>query len=170
MAAEHRRAMGHVEPERWAEAADLLQAQDHVLDAAIARWREAEAWLLQGSERARAARALAASHEVAERLGSRPLLSWIDELARRARLRLPALDAVVSEEPAHPGIDLTPREREVLALLAAGRSNAEIADELFISGKTVSVHLSNIKGKLGAPNRVAMATIGLRMGLVAEVG
>jgi predicted ATPase/DNA-binding CsgD family transcriptional regulator len=170
MAAEHRRAMGHVEPERWAEAADLLQAQDHVLDAAIARWREAEAWLLQGSERARAASALAASHEVAERLGSRPLLGWIDELARRARLRLPALGAVVSEEPSHPGIDLTPREREVLALLAAGRSNAEIADELFISGKTVSVHLSNIKGKLGAPNRVAMATIGLRMGLVAEVG
>jgi DNA-binding CsgD family transcriptional regulator len=63
--------------------------------------------------------------------------------------------------------DLTPRELEVLALLVAGRSDGEIAARLFISKKTVSVHLNNIKGKLGAETRVQMVTIALGRGLVA---
>lgn len=49
--------------------------------------------------------------------------------------------------------DLTPREREVLNLLALGRSNRQIADELFISAKTASVHVSNILAKLGVTTR-----------------
>ena len=61
--------------------------------------------------------------------------------------------------------DLTPREREVLSLLVQGRSNAEIAEELFISPKTASVHLANIKGKLGASNRVEIVTNAIRVGL-----
>ena len=55
--------------------------------------------------------------------------------------------------------DLTPREREVLALLADGRSDGEIADALFISKKTASVHVASIKGKLGASSRVEMAIL-----------
>jgi DNA-binding CsgD family transcriptional regulator len=55
--------------------------------------------------------------------------------------------------------DLTPREREVLALLADGRSDGEIADALFISKKTASVHVASIKGKLGASSRVEMAML-----------
>lgn len=168
MRAEHGRALGLIEPERWAAAAEELEAQEHVLDAAIARWREGEAWLSQGAARPAAALALGTARVVAASLGARPLLEWIDELAHRARLRLPDARSVRTTREGQPGIDLTPREREVLALVAAGRSNAEIADELFISPKTVSVHVTNIKGKLGAPNRVAMATIGLHLGLERE--
>ena len=63
--------------------------------------------------------------------------------------------------------ELTIREREVLELLAAGRSDGEIADALFISKKTAAVHVGNIKGKLGAGSRVAIVTIAMRRGLVS---
>ena len=61
---------------------------------------------------------------------------------------------------------LTVREREVLGLLAAGRTDGEIAAELFISKKTASVHVANIKGKLGATSRVEMAVLAARLDLV----
>ena len=63
--------------------------------------------------------------------------------------------------------DLTPREREVLELLATGRSDGQIAQSLFISKKTAAVHVANIKGKLGASSRVEILTIAMRTGLVA---
>jgi DNA-binding CsgD family transcriptional regulator len=61
--------------------------------------------------------------------------------------------------------DLTPRELEVLALVAGGRSDGEIAEALFISKKTASVHVANIKGKLAAANRVEIALAAQRLGL-----
>ena len=61
---------------------------------------------------------------------------------------------------------LTPREREVLALVAAGRSDGQIADALFISKSTAAVHVANIKGKLGATSRVEIATTAIEQGLV----
>jgi predicted ATPase/DNA-binding CsgD family transcriptional regulator len=66
------------------------------------------------------------------------------------------------------GHDLTPREREVLALVAAGRSDGEIAKALFISKKTASVHVANIKGKLGAESRIEIAIIARRLGLAEQ--
>ena len=63
---------------------------------------------------------------------------------------------------------LTRRESEVLGLVAAGRSNSEIGDLLFISRKTVAVHLANVKAKLGASSRVQMAILARDAGLVAE--
>jgi DNA-binding CsgD family transcriptional regulator len=62
-------------------------------------------------------------------------------------------------------LGLTPREAEVLALVAAGRSNRQIAQALFISPKTVGVHVSNILAKLGAAGRVEAAAIAHRLGL-----
>jgi predicted ATPase/DNA-binding CsgD family transcriptional regulator len=63
--------------------------------------------------------------------------------------------------------DLTKREHEVLQLLAAGRSDGQIADELFISKKTAAVHVANIKGKLGAGSRVEIATMARDRGMVS---
>jgi DNA-binding CsgD family transcriptional regulator len=61
--------------------------------------------------------------------------------------------------------DLTPRELEVLALLAAGQSDGQIAEALYISKKTAAVHVANIKGKLGAGSRVEIVTKALNLGL-----
>jgi DNA-binding NarL/FixJ family response regulator len=63
---------------------------------------------------------------------------------------------------------LTSREREVLRLIAAGRSNREIASVLFIAPKTASVHVSNILGKLGAASRTEAAAIAHREGLIPQ--
>jgi DNA-binding CsgD family transcriptional regulator len=64
------------------------------------------------------------------------------------------------------GADLTAREREILDLLALGRSNGEIGRQLFISTKTVSVHVSNVLAKLGAAGRTEAAAIARRRGLL----
>ena len=61
---------------------------------------------------------------------------------------------------------LTPREREILALVAAGRSNGEIGKQLFISAKTVSVHVSNVMAKLGAGSRTEASALARRAGLI----
>jgi DNA-binding NarL/FixJ family response regulator len=68
-------------------------------------------------------------------------------------------------EPEADG-DLTPREREVLALLAGGMSNAAIADELFISQRTVTTHLSRLYAKLDVSTRTEAIALAMRMGLV----
>jgi two-component system, NarL family, response regulator LiaR len=65
-----------------------------------------------------------------------------------------------------PGFDLTDREREVLALLAAGRSNQEIAEKLVVSPSTVKFHVSSILGKLGVSNRTEAVVVALEHRLV----
>jgi DNA-binding CsgD family transcriptional regulator len=88
-------------------------------------------------------------------LGALPLSLDIAALARRARISLS--EGVPAGEGAGPAAGLTERELEVLRLVAAGRSNRDIAAELFISPKTASVHVSNILGKLGAATRTEAA-------------
>jgi DNA-binding NarL/FixJ family response regulator len=103
--------------------------------------------------------------------GARPLTNDIEELSRRARLDLagePARDAGPAAPTPAEEAGLTARETEVLALVAEGHTNRQIAEDLFISGKTASVHVSRILAKLGAANRGEAAAIARRLGLVAH--
>ncbi|MEV7965698.1 AAA family ATPase [Sphaerisporangium sp. NPDC088356] len=108
---------------------------------------------------------LRAAHPIAGSLGARPLLTEIEALGRRVGA-LFAPGASV-QNGAASGPDLTPRELEVLRLVALGRSNRDIAGELFISAKTVSVHVSNILGKLGVSTRGEAAAAAHRLSLLA---
>ena len=99
-----------------------------------------------------------------------PLLGEIDALARRARLALAepgraAEPAPEADESPAAQLGLTPREHEVLLLVAAGRTNREIGAELFMSEKTASVHVSRILAKLGVGGRVEAAAVAHRLGL-----
>jgi DNA-binding CsgD family transcriptional regulator len=111
--------------------------------------------LAEAAEQATSARA------VARGLRAEPLLS-----------ELRSLGAVGSRERHGPGENeaLTAREREVLALLVAGRTNREVARQLYISEKTVSVHVTNILAKLGARSRTEAAAIARRDGLIDSRG
>ena len=98
-------------------------------------------------------------------LGAAPLRQEIERLARHARIDV--VDAAErQDDDAGDRLGLTDREAEVIRLVAAGRSNQQIADALFITRKTASVHVSNILGKLGVANRVEAAAIAQRLGLV----
>jgi len=135
--------------------------------------RDAEAVLVADGDRTRARYALAAAHEVARRLRAMPLLAEVETLARRARLRLAPAGEPQAQAPANgttaERIGLTPRELEVLRLVATGRTNKEIGDELYMSHKTVSVHVSRILTKLDVRGRLEAASVAHRLGLTERV-
>jgi ATP/maltotriose-dependent transcriptional regulator MalT len=166
--AEWSRAAGPGDPERWAAAAEAWEALGYPWQAGYARWRQAEALLARGAPRPDAAAALAGARDLAGRLGARLLTAEIDALARRARIELDQPDEEAPDGQAPAATDelgLTPREREVLALVADGRTNRQIAEALFISDKTASVHVSNILAKLGVANRGEAAAVAHRLRL-----
>jgi DNA-binding CsgD family transcriptional regulator/tetratricopeptide (TPR) repeat protein len=175
MAAEYARAARAGEVTAWSLAVAAWQEVDEPWPFAYALLRLAEAHCAAGNAPAGAA-AVQQAHAIAERIGAAPIAAEAAALARRARLRLdPALAA--AEEPARGSerepdelarFRLTPREREVLLLVAAGRSNPEIAQTLFISAKTASVHVSNILAKLGVGGRVEAAAVVHRLGLLPQ--
>ncbi len=168
--AEAARLQGPSDPERWAAAAAGWKRLGQPYHAAYARWREAEALLAARGSRQRATAALRQAHQVAGELGAAPLRGETEALARRARIDLDAAAAAPAGQAAEPSpaerLGLTRREREVLALVASGRTNRQIADELFISVKTAGIHVSNILAKLGVASRVEAAAAALRGGLV----
>ena len=142
--------------------APIAQADALAIPAlsAYACWRQAEAALTIGNRRA-AAEPLRVAATIAARLGAQPMLEEIGALARRGRIELTEVVHTV----AHNNFDLTARERTVLRLLAAGRTNREIGAELYMSPKTASVHVSRILRKLNARSRVEAAAIAARLGL-----
>ena len=106
-----------------------------------------------------------AEHVTAEaRLRSRPLVEDIESLAVRARIDIGGAPRSTAGRASEHG--LTAREVEVLRLVVEGRSNSEIAGELFISIKTASVHVSNILRKLEVANRVEAAALARRLNLL----
>jgi DNA-binding NarL/FixJ family response regulator len=163
--AEYARALGDNHPKLWRTVLEEF-GPAYLYESARTRWRLAEALAESGAR------------DVATSLGARPLLAAIEDLARRARLTLGGdpVHHAASATPAYPAPDnsessriasLTEREREVLDLLAEGRSNREIATALFIAPKTASVHVSNILGKLRASSRTEAAAIARRVARLA---
>ncbi|MFD3826814.1 AAA family ATPase, partial [Streptomyces sp. NPDC058625] len=170
--AELLRAEGRPEPDEWAAAVAALEQLERPYDLARVRFRLAEALLAPGTgedERARATALLRLSRAVAERLGAAPLARSATQLAQRARLALDPGTRQRAPAPADPAdaLGLTGRERDVLRLVAAGHTNRRIAEELFISPKTASVHVSNILAKLGVSGRGEAAALAHRLGLFA---
>jgi DNA-binding CsgD family transcriptional regulator/tetratricopeptide (TPR) repeat protein len=162
--AEHARAVaGPDRAERWTTVLNRCDEFGLAYYAAYARYRLAEALLADGARDA-VADLVHAAHRTALDLGAQPLLAEVVGLARRARL------ALGLEPAASPADDLglTPREAEVLALVAEGQTNREIATELYISVKTASVHVSNILRKLEVSNRGEAAALAHRLGFAAE--
>jgi DNA-binding CsgD family transcriptional regulator/tetratricopeptide (TPR) repeat protein len=156
--AEMARAEGDSDPLGWERAADTWERHQHPYPAAYARMRQAEGLLARHPRRADATETLRRADAVARRLGARPLLDDIVDLAKRARISLEApanaeapVPAAVSATPLD---SLTTREREVLHEIAKGLTNREIGQRLFISEKTVSVHVARIFAKIGVHNRM----------------
>jgi len=156
--AQLRRAAGDNDPENWRTEIETF-GPAFVYETARGRWRLAEA-LAEAGDRDEAQRQWQLAVATADELGATRLRAALAGLGRRARL-----GAGSRAVPGSPLANLTSRELEVLRSLAAGRTNREIAAELFISDKTVSVHVSNILAKLGAGSRTAAAAIAHDNGL-----
>jgi ATP/maltotriose-dependent transcriptional regulator MalT len=210
----HRRLEGEDDPATWSRVAEGWAELDAPYDAALARWRQAEAVLAAGvgkTGRVDAQAPLLEAVELGLRLGAKPLLRELRELAGRARIPLPAeVEAMLAGRVSGAGhgragdrgqapngtahaasadqangrsdlvraiageagpsrrpdtFGLSGREREVLMLVSQGRTNREIGERLFISQKTVGVHVGNILSKLDVSGRVEAAAVAIRLGL-----
>ncbi len=138
----------------WQDAVSFFSDFGHRYETAVSELRLAE--VLRASGDVTGARGVATSaRATAKALGAAVLLDDLKKLGSAA------------VRPEAPAVALTPRESEILQLVAEGRSNGEIGKQLFISAKTVSVHVSNILAKLGAAGRTEAAAIARRKGLLA---
>ncbi|MFJ1802991.1 AAA family ATPase [Streptomyces sp. NPDC088180] len=192
--AELARAEGADTPGHWARAAEAFGPLGRPYELAQIHRRWAESLLIAPGDRSTATALLHRAREVANRLGARPLAEAVEQLAARARITLdgsgaapgpdagihPAVLAAVpaqgslvrptadEQDPAIAAVasfGLTPREQDVHRLVAAGHTNRRIAEELFISPKTASVHVSNILAKLGVSSRGEAAALAHRLRL-----
>ena len=159
--AELSRWSGRRDIDPWRRAVHGWQVAGDPYQEAGARWRLAWALVADRSGRAEAATHLAWAAQAAARLGARPLEGAVARSA--ARWRLPVAGAVIDDSLVAA---LSARELEVLPLLAAGRSNTEIADILVISPRTVGTHVSHILHKLGATRRAQVAGLARRAGVL----
>jgi DNA-binding NarL/FixJ family response regulator len=148
----------------FAQAALAAERVGDAWLAAFARLHEAHA-AASAKAGARAADALRDAYDTATGLGADPLVHDVEAMARRARISLDAPVVPTIEEADAVRLGLTSREAEVLALVAAGKTNREIGAELYVSEKTASVHVSNILRKLGVSSRVDAAAIAQRVGV-----
>ncbi len=173
VAAELARWRGVAGAAEWAVASELAAREGvHAHQAAYIHFRASEASAANG-DREQAAELLRRAVRAVATLPAGPLCQEVQALARRARLDIsdcmPAAPA-----PGGRGTDsstplgLTARELEVLALVAQGLSNRQIGEQLFISTKTASVHVSNILAKLGVAGRGEAAAVAHRLRVFEE--
>lgn len=162
--AELRRLEDRPAPGAWAAAVTARAQLQQPWELAYAKFRLAEAILERGGPTADAAAPLRNALGIATNLGASPLEAQIRSLAGRARI---GIDESPNGQvaPGGPTI-LTGREQEVLRLVAAGHTNREIGERLYISEKTASVHVTRAMGKLGALSRYEAAATATRLGLL----
>jgi DNA-binding CsgD family transcriptional regulator/tetratricopeptide (TPR) repeat protein len=167
--AEWSRLAGRPDPEAWQRAAKHWERLERRYAAGYARFRQAEALLAARAPRAQIQPVLRAAHQTTVALGAAPLRREIELLANRGRLHLQEQPATAPAPETSPSptasFGLTRREEEVLALVAAGRTNRQIGGELFITEKTASVHVSRILATLGVAGRGEAAAVAHRLGL-----
>ena len=161
---DHALGRGEPDPGAWLAAAAAFDEIALPWPAAYARLRAAEAFVAAG-RRTEAVGPLAAARGSAERMEAAPLVDAVDALARRARIRLDEVPEPAPEPPEALPLGLTPREHEVLLLVAEGRTNREIGERLYMSEKTASVHVSRILAKLDVGGRVEAAAVAHRLGI-----
>jgi DNA-binding CsgD family transcriptional regulator/tetratricopeptide (TPR) repeat protein len=187
-AAQEARGRGRNDAGKWSAAAAAWEALERPHLAACARAREAEA-LVEAGDRAGAAAVAVAAYATASRLGAGWLCGELEGLAARGRLDLDAREADRSGDsapdapngrarngrarngrggalaPVETPFGLTPRELQVLSMIAAGATNRQIGASLYMAEKTASVHVSRILGKLGVSSRTQAAAIAHRQHL-----
>lgn len=154
----------------WEAAASEWERIGRPYETALARWRAAEAFVEEGSRDAAAA-SLGSSLGICRRFGAAWLEGEVLALAARARLNLEADNGSSSSGRVALAVDgdseqpfgLTPRERQVLSLIAQGATNRQIGNALFMAEKTASVHVSRILGKLGVQTRTQAAAVAHRL-------
>ena len=160
--AEHGRLIGRDEAALWLDAVTEFgfdnQGKGYRYEVARSRWRLAAALATAGDQSAARVEAGAALAE-AQEMGATPLADAIRLLSRRARLELPGTTTAI-------GV-LTEREDEVLRLVAKGFTNRQVGERLFISAKTVSVHMSNVLSKLGVSGRAEAVSVAHQRGLIS---
>jgi DNA-binding CsgD family transcriptional regulator/tetratricopeptide (TPR) repeat protein len=172
--ADEARARGSNDAALWHQAAAAWDQLERPYCAALTRWREAEA-LVEAGDRAGAGSVAAAAAAIAERLDAGWLAGEVQGLALRGRLELEATtdhSSGVAGENGSRSVDavetpfgLTPRELQVLALIAEGATNRQIGAALYMAEKTASVHVSRILTKLGVRSRTQAAAVAHRLHL-----
>jgi DNA-binding CsgD family transcriptional regulator len=163
------RTLGELDTDtgRYAEAVAHLTEALRLADACAAPYERALTLLALAElraatgERDEARTALAAARAILELLGARPALTRADALAVRLGRAAPPR---ATRRAVGPGA-LTAREAEVLRLVAQGLTNAQVADRLFLSPRTVDQHLRAIYGKLDVTTRAAAVRIAAARGL-----
>jgi DNA-binding CsgD family transcriptional regulator len=163
------RGRGRATAREWERVVSAWEAVARPYSAAMGRWRQAET-LVAAGDRAAALPLARAALEAADRLGSRWLSGEVTALCERGRLNLNAHaqtngDAARREAEPDDPFGLTPRERQVLALVAQGATNKQIGTALFMAEKTASVHVSRILAKLGVQGRTQAAALAHRQHL-----
>jgi DNA-binding CsgD family transcriptional regulator/tetratricopeptide (TPR) repeat protein len=165
--AERDRLRGDSDVDTWSSIADGWLDAERPYRALYPRWRAAEAAYADG-DRGSAVAILRRCHVETRALGAVPMTSKLERLGRRMRVRLDTGDPAVGRLSERSPYGLTPREDEVLAWLVAGRTNQQIADELFITRSTAGVHVSNILSKLGVSSRAEASDLARRESLTQE--
>jgi DNA-binding CsgD family transcriptional regulator/tetratricopeptide (TPR) repeat protein len=189
------RVRGRSSTEAWGRIAAAWSERLVPYPAAKAYWWQALAAIGTGGSRDAAREPLEKAWGIAERLPARPLLRALSDLARRARVRIAQRTAGyetpgLPESPAEPvsivgrqigaqiaagrqrpaPYGLSPRELEVLAAISEGHTDREIGERLFISEKTVHVHVRHVLAKLGVSSRTQAASLALRQRMVTTSG